>query len=137
MNGRCQKPRVAGVQSRERFVDDLDSLTLATLTDDALKTLLASPNICSKHWVYEQYDTMVRTNTAILPGCGRGRHSRQRNAPCDRDVSGRQRQICRDRSARREQSSRSPRPPAMSSASVLSRSLSQTASILPRPSGLR
>jgi len=35
---------------------------------DALKTLLASPNICSKHWVYEQYDTMVRTNTAILPG---------------------------------------------------------------------
>ncbi len=34
----------------------------------ALKTLLASPNICSKRWVYEQYDTMVRTNTAILPG---------------------------------------------------------------------
>jgi phosphoribosylformylglycinamidine synthase subunit PurL len=33
-----------------------------------LKTLLASPNICSKRWVYEQYDTMVRTNTAILPG---------------------------------------------------------------------
>jgi len=35
---------------------------------DALKTLLASPNICSKRWVYEQYDTMVRTNTAVLPG---------------------------------------------------------------------
>ena len=34
----------------------------------SLKTLLASPNICSKHWVYEQYDTMVRTNTAVLPG---------------------------------------------------------------------
>ncbi|MDQ3088982.1 MAG: AIR synthase-related protein, partial [Acidobacteriota bacterium] len=34
----------------------------------ALKTLLASPNICSKRWVYTQYDTMVRTNTAILPG---------------------------------------------------------------------
>ncbi len=33
-----------------------------------LKALLASPNICSKHWVYEQYDSMVRTNTAILPG---------------------------------------------------------------------
>ena len=33
-----------------------------------LKTLLAAPNICSKRWVYEQYDTMVRTNTAILPG---------------------------------------------------------------------
>jgi phosphoribosylformylglycinamidine synthase subunit PurL len=35
---------------------------------EALKTLLSSPNIASKHWVYEQYDTMVRTNTAVLPG---------------------------------------------------------------------
>lgn len=35
---------------------------------EALKALLASPNICSKHWVYEQYDSMVRTNTAVLPG---------------------------------------------------------------------
>ena len=34
----------------------------------ALKRLLASPNICSKRWVYEQYDTMVRTNTAVTPG---------------------------------------------------------------------
>ncbi|MBS1794984.1 MAG: phosphoribosylformylglycinamidine synthase subunit PurL [Acidobacteria bacterium] len=36
-------------------------------TED-LKRLLASPNICSKRWVYTQYDTMVRTNTAVLPG---------------------------------------------------------------------
>ena len=36
--------------------------------EQALKVLLASPNICSKQWVYEQYDTMVRTNTAVLPG---------------------------------------------------------------------
>jgi phosphoribosylformylglycinamidine synthase subunit PurL len=36
--------------------------------NEALKMLLASPNICSKHWVYEQYDHMVRTNTAVLPG---------------------------------------------------------------------
>ena len=35
---------------------------------EALKLLLKSPNICSKRWVYEQYDTMVRTNTAVLPG---------------------------------------------------------------------
>jgi phosphoribosylformylglycinamidine (FGAM) synthase-like enzyme len=33
-----------------------------------LQVLLASPNIASKHWVYEQYDTMVRTNSAVLPG---------------------------------------------------------------------
>ena len=36
--------------------------------EEALKKLLAAPNICSKHWVYQQYDTMVRTNTAVLPG---------------------------------------------------------------------
>src|SRR5688500_1024835 len=36
--------------------------------NEALKMLLASPNLCSKHWVYEQYDSMVRTNTAVLPG---------------------------------------------------------------------
>ena len=30
--------------------------------------LLASPNIASKRWVYEQYDTMVRTNTVSGPG---------------------------------------------------------------------
>ena len=35
---------------------------------EALRTLLSSGNITSKHWVYRQYDHMVRTNTAILPG---------------------------------------------------------------------
>ncbi|MEZ5347436.1 MAG: phosphoribosylformylglycinamidine synthase subunit PurL [Pyrinomonadaceae bacterium] len=36
--------------------------------NEVLKKLLASPNICSKHFVYEQYDHMVRTNSAVLPG---------------------------------------------------------------------
>ena len=36
--------------------------------NDALLQLLASPNIASKLWVYRQYDHMVRTNTAVLPG---------------------------------------------------------------------
>ncbi len=40
----------------------------AISASEALKMLLASPNICSKRWVYEQYDTMVRTNTAVTPG---------------------------------------------------------------------
>jgi phosphoribosylformylglycinamidine synthase subunit PurL len=35
---------------------------------DALRRLLASGNVASKQWVYRQYDHMVRTNTAILPG---------------------------------------------------------------------
>ncbi len=33
-----------------------------------LKKLLASSNICSKCWVYEQYDSMVQTNTVEGPG---------------------------------------------------------------------
>jgi len=33
-----------------------------------LKQLLASSNICSKHWVYQQYDSMVQTNTVEGPG---------------------------------------------------------------------
>ncbi|MDT5267944.1 MAG: phosphoribosylformylglycinamidine synthase subunit PurL [Acidobacteriota bacterium] len=36
--------------------------------NDALLQLLASPNLASKSWVYRQYDHMVRTNTAVLPG---------------------------------------------------------------------
>ncbi len=33
-----------------------------------LKKLLACANVCSKHWIHEQYDTMVQTNTVIGPG---------------------------------------------------------------------
>jgi phosphoribosylformylglycinamidine synthase II len=36
--------------------------------NDALLKLLSSPNLASKEWVYRQYDHMVRTNTAVLPG---------------------------------------------------------------------
>lgn len=34
----------------------------------ALAVLLESPTIASKRWVYQQYDHMVRTNTAVCPG---------------------------------------------------------------------
>jgi len=33
-----------------------------------LKQLLASSNLCSKRWIYEQYDSMVQTNTVEGPG---------------------------------------------------------------------
>jgi phosphoribosylformylglycinamidine synthase II len=36
----------------------------------ALEKLLSSPNICSKRWVWEQYDHMVQTNTVEGPGAG-------------------------------------------------------------------
>ncbi|HEY1800221.1 MAG TPA: phosphoribosylformylglycinamidine synthase subunit PurL [Terriglobales bacterium] len=35
-----------------------------------LKQLLASSNICGKRWVWQQYDSMVQTNTVEGPGSG-------------------------------------------------------------------
>ncbi|MGO8671192.1 MAG: phosphoribosylformylglycinamidine synthase subunit PurL [Capsulimonadaceae bacterium] len=35
---------------------------------EALLALLGSPSIASKRWVYEQYDSMVQTQTTVLPG---------------------------------------------------------------------
>ncbi|NKB57436.1 MAG: phosphoribosylformylglycinamidine synthase subunit PurL [Alphaproteobacteria bacterium] len=35
---------------------------------DALKQLLASPNHCSRRWIWEQYDHMVMADTAQRPG---------------------------------------------------------------------
>jgi phosphoribosylformylglycinamidine synthase II len=45
--------------------------TRSNFTDD-LKQLLASENICSKRWIYQQYDSMVQTNTVEGPGAGDG-----------------------------------------------------------------
>lgn len=36
--------------------------------NEILLKLLSSPNITNKKWIYEQYDTQVRTNTLLLPG---------------------------------------------------------------------
>ncbi len=46
------------------------NVTLGRKTEftDDLKRLLASPNICSKRWVFQQYDSMVQTNTVEGPG---------------------------------------------------------------------
>jgi phosphoribosylformylglycinamidine (FGAM) synthase-like enzyme len=38
------------------------------LQNEVLTRLVSAPNIASKEWVYRQYDHMVRTNTAVLPG---------------------------------------------------------------------
>ena len=43
------------------------TLTSQDMNADLIK-LLSTGNLASKHWVYRQYDHMVRTNTAILPG---------------------------------------------------------------------
>lgn len=47
---------------------NLDDYSLDRNWNETLTTMLASPNICHKHWVFDQYDSMVRTNTSIGPG---------------------------------------------------------------------
>ena len=49
-----------------------ESIKLAEAGDftNNLKRLLASPNICGKRWVWQQYDHMVQTNTVEGPGAG-------------------------------------------------------------------
>ena len=54
----------------ERQSLDPSELSPAPPAEDVLLTLLASPAIASKRWVYRQYDHMVRTNTVVAVGMG-------------------------------------------------------------------
>jgi phosphoribosylformylglycinamidine synthase II len=47
---------------------DLSGLSHPESLIESLKSVLNSPNIASKRWIHEQYDTMVRTNTVQGPG---------------------------------------------------------------------
>ena len=48
---------------------DFSSLPKLENVQEIFLKVFSSPNIVSKKWVYEQYDTMVRTNTIVGPGC--------------------------------------------------------------------
>ncbi|MDH4222906.1 MAG: AIR synthase related protein, partial [candidate division Zixibacteria bacterium] len=47
---------------------DLTRIKIPSDLNGAFLNLISTPNISSKRWVYEQYDTMVRTGTAVGPG---------------------------------------------------------------------
>ncbi len=54
-------------------IDEMQQLDLATIREPAdpthaLLTLLESPNLCSREWVYRQYDQMVGGQTVVRPG---------------------------------------------------------------------
>src|SRR5581483_11769705 len=56
-----------------QFQEILQSLNMDAIVEpksysDALLTLLGSPSLASKEWIYQQYDHMVRTNTIAGPG---------------------------------------------------------------------
>lgn len=54
------------LEAHERF--DFDLLPDPTDYSEVLRRLLASPNIASKRWVFEQYDHTIGANTIIGPG---------------------------------------------------------------------
>ncbi len=58
--------------SRPAYLDGVRPRLERASVDDAdltetLHRLVASPNLCSKRWIFEQYDTTVRTNTIARP----------------------------------------------------------------------
>ncbi len=58
---------------RPAYMDEVVKLDMSKYPvqqnwNDVLIRMLAAPNICQKGWVFEQYDSMVRTNTAVGPG---------------------------------------------------------------------
>ena len=58
--------------ARPSYLDGIGATVDRQRVDDGDETqtllqLIASPNLCSKHWIFEQYDTTVRTNTIAAP----------------------------------------------------------------------
>jgi len=54
-------------------VQAFDPASLPQTTDpgdlaDTVLRILASPNVCSRRWIWEQYDHQVMLNTVVLPG---------------------------------------------------------------------
>ncbi|HSR43158.1 MAG TPA: AIR synthase-related protein, partial [Longimicrobiales bacterium] len=58
-----EDPAVAELRAR-----DLAPLAAEGDPSETLLKLVGSPNLASKRWIYEQYDTTVRTGTAMRPG---------------------------------------------------------------------
>ena len=61
-----QRPSVEPAESTTEF--RLDDLPEPRDYAHALRQLVASPNLCSRRWVYQQYDHYVGAATAVHPG---------------------------------------------------------------------
>lgn len=62
------KPSAEPAYFRENASVDSSDFSEITDLNGALEKVLASPTVASKEWVYNQYDYMVRTATAVQPG---------------------------------------------------------------------
>lgn len=66
-------PQYIRKTKKPAYLDEVQSFDANSLEHpgdhaETVKKLLGSPNIASKRWVHEQYDTTVRTNTVTPPG---------------------------------------------------------------------
>ncbi len=67
---------IAKPQDREKLLWKDEKILLEFKSPQNLQEtffkMLSSPNLCSRKWVYQQYDHMVMTNTVVLPGSDAG-----------------------------------------------------------------
>jgi phosphoribosylformylglycinamidine synthase II len=64
----CKPSKVAPYYEQFSSVDPTTTMEEPNDYNQVLQQLLETPTIASKEWVYQQYDYMVRTNTAVRPG---------------------------------------------------------------------
>ncbi|MEE9179704.1 MAG: phosphoribosylformylglycinamidine synthase subunit PurL, partial [Vicinamibacteria bacterium] len=62
---------------RPSYLDDTAQFDLGSVPEpedpgDVLERLLASHGLANKHWIFQQYDHMVQSNTIVLPGSDAG-----------------------------------------------------------------
>jgi phosphoribosylformylglycinamidine synthase len=56
------------VPTSKKPVLDAEGLIAPCSNGDALVTLLATPNLCAKNWIWEQYDHLILGNSVRRPG---------------------------------------------------------------------
>lgn len=66
-------PQYERERKKPAYIDEVQNFDFSTIkhpedVNESLLKVLASPNVASKRWVHEQYDTTVRTNTVNAPG---------------------------------------------------------------------
>jgi phosphoribosylformylglycinamidine synthase len=64
----CVRPAEPPKDLEDRRHLDLSSIPTEKDPGEALLALLASPNLCSREWVYRQYDQIVQASTVLRPG---------------------------------------------------------------------
>jgi phosphoribosylformylglycinamidine synthase II len=63
-----ERPRLAPADFAARNRLDLAGVPREKDPSGALLQLLGSPNLCSREWVYRQYDQLVQSSTVLRPG---------------------------------------------------------------------